>query len=243
MNQAIETFKEQIKESQHIVFFGGAGVSTASGIPDFRSSNGLFVKSLGTHYSAEEVVSHDFFMNHPKEYFDFHFKYLVYTKAKPNKAHHYLSELENQGKDVTIITQNIDGLHQMAGSKHVLELHGTVLDNYCLTCKKHYSIEELERDVDGIPRCNIDQGIVRPNIVLYQEGLNQKVIQQSVEALSKADMLIVAGTSLVVYPAAGLINYYQGNRFVVINKSKIQTGRLKGLVFNESIIDVFDQLS
>ena len=241
MNEKIEQLKEQLTDSQKIVFFGGAGVSTASGIPDFRSSKGLYFQDTKTQVSAEEMISHTFYKRHPKEFFKYYFENLVYEDAEPNEAHDFLKELEDQGKDVHIVTQNIDGLHQKAGSTKVHELHGSVLRNYCTKCNTSYSIEELELDDDGIPRCPADDEIVRPDIVLYEEGLDQNVIQQAIDAIQTADMLMIAGTSLVVYPAAGLINYFNGDYLVAINKSSIRVPD-NTLLFEDSIANVFEKL-
>lgn len=238
----IDLLQEQLDQSLNIVFFGGAGVSTESGIPDFRSAEGIFVQETGSAYSPEEIISHDFFKGHPKVFFDFYFDKLIYPDAKPNSVHRFLADLEAAGKQVTIVTQNIDGLHQDAGSSEVYELHGTVRENYCLECNRKYSLEELERDADGIPRCSFDNGIVRPNIVLYQEGLDQNTIEASIKAIESCDMLIIGGTSLVVYPAAGLVHYFNGEHLVVINKTIIQARQAGALTFEDSLSAVFDQL-
>lgn len=238
----IDLLQEQLDQSLNIVFFGGAGVSTESGIPDFRSAEGIFVQETGSAYSPEEIISHDFFMRYPKVFFDFYFDKLIYPEAKPNSVHRFLADLEAAGKHVTIVTQNIDGLHQDAGSSEVYELHGTVRENYCLECNRTYSLEELERGEDGIPRCSYDHGIVRPNIVLYQEGLDQSVLEASIKAIEASDMLIIGGTSLVVYPAAGLVNYFNGDHLVVINKTIIQARQAGALTFEDSLSEVFDQL-
>lgn len=242
MEKKIKQFRNELNESDKIVFFGGAGVSTASGIPDFRSASGLFMQSTGKTYSAEEIISRSFFERNPEEFFDFYFDKLIYPDAKPNLAHSFLADLEKRGKDITIITQNIDGLHQQAGSQNVLELHGSVLKNYCLTCRKSYPLNELVRDKNGVPRCQEDSGIVRPEIVLYEEGLNQATIEATISAIEEADMLIVAGTSLIVYPAAGLINYFKGKYLVVINKTPIQTNLANALIFEAALNDVFSQM-
>lgn len=241
MNKKIEQFKTQLADSQKIVFFGGAGVSTASGIPDFRSSKGLYMQESGTHVSAEEMISHTFYKRYPKEFFKYYFENLVFEEAEPNEAHEFLKILEDQGKDVSIVTQNIDGLHQKAGSSKVHELHGTVLNNYCTKCLLHYEIDDLELDEDGIPRCPEDGAIVRPDIVLYEEGLNQEVIQQAITDIQNADMLVIAGTSLVVYPAASLIHYFNGDFLVAINKTPIQVPE-NTLVFEDDMADIFSQL-
>ena len=238
----IEKLQQQIKDSKRIVFFGGAGVSTESGIPDFRSAGGIFVKEAGYQYSPEEIISHSFFQQHPKVFFDFYFDKLIYPDAKPNSTHQFIADLEKVNKDVTVITQNIDGLHQDAGSTTVYELHGTVRENYCLNCHREFKLEELEKDADGIPRCPDDQGIVRPNIVLYQEGLDQDILKHAIKAIQEADMLIIGGTSLVVYPAAGLVNYFGGKHLVVINKTIIQAGQYGALTFEDSLSNVFNQI-
>lgn len=242
MDDKIQQFKQQIQDSQRIVFFTGAGMSTASGIPDFRSANGLFMEDLGGTYSPEEVVSHHFFTQHPKEYFAYHFDKLVYTEAKPNAGHEFIANLEGSGKDVSVVTQNIDGLHQKAGSKAVYELHGTVLDYYCVECGQRYLPEDLHIDEDGIPRCTIDQGIVRPDIVLYGEQLDQNTVNGAVDKIRQADLLVILGTSLVVYPAAGFLRYFQGQYLTVVNKSPLTIPFNNALVFEDSIETVFEQL-
>src|SRR5699024_7510 len=241
MSNKIEQLQKQLGDSQKIVFFGGAGVSTESGIPDFRSSEGLYMKESGTHIPAEQMISHTFYKRYPKEFFKYYFENLVFEEAEPNEAHIFLKELEDQGKEVSIVTQNIDGLHQKAGSSVVHELHGSVLINYCTACQLHYEIDELELDEDGIPRCPQDGAIVRPDIVLYEEGLDQQVIQDAIEDIQNADMLMIAGTSLIVYPAAGLINYFQGEHLVAINKSAIRVPE-GTLMFENSISNVFSKL-
>lgn len=241
MANKIEALKTQLANSNRIVFFGGAGVSTASGIPDFRSSKGLYRQESGTHVSAEEMISHTFYKRYPKEFFKYYFEHLVFEEAEPNEAHDFIKRLEEQGKEVSVVTQNIDGLHQKAGSSRVHELHGSVLNNYCTECLLHYEIDELELDKEGIPRCPKDGAIVRPDIVLYEEGLDQQVVQAAINDIQKADMLIIAGTSLVVYPAAGLIHYFTGDYLVAINKTPIQVPQ-GTLVFEDSISNVFSQL-
>lgn len=242
MSEQIEALTDALKQSQRIVFFGGAGVSTESGIPDFRSADGIFMQETGNQYRPEQIISHSFFKRFPAVYFDFHFDKLVYPSAQPNLAHTFLVELEKMGKDVSVVTQNIDGLHQLAGSSKVYELHGSVYDNYCLTCGRHYLVDQLQRDEAGIPRCPEDGGIVRPNIVMYEEPLDQQTIMQAIDAIRSADLLIVAGTSLVVYPAASFINYFQGDQMVIINKSPLQVTYPGALVFEDSISHVFSQV-
>lgn len=241
MTDKIRTFKKQLEESQMIAFFGGAGVSTESGIPDFRSSTGLYKENNRGHYSAEELISYSFFKRYPDEFFDYYFEHLVFEKAEPNAGHLFLKELEDAGKDVHIITQNIDGLHQKAGSSKVYELHGSVLRNYCTKCGQAYDLNELELDTVGIPRCPLDQAIVRPDVVLYEEGLDQNTMQGAISAIKRADMLIIAGTSLVVYPAAGLIRYFNGKHLIAINKTPIAVPD-GTLMFEDSIGKVISDL-
>ena len=215
MNE-IEQLREWIHDSDNIVFFGGAGVSTESNIPDFRSVDGLYNQEYD--YPPETILSHTFFMRNTPEFYRFYRNKMIFPDAEPNKAHLALAELEKQGKLKAVITQNIDGLHQKAGSTEVLELHGSVLRNYCMKCGKFYDAEYVKNS-EGIPRCSCG-GMIKPDVVLYEEGLDQKTIQGAVEAISSADMLIIGGTSLVVYPAAGFIDYFHGKHLVVINKSE-----------------------
>ena len=200
----IRQLQDMINESNRIVFFGGAGVSTESNIPDFRSADGLYKQKY--RYSPEQIVSHSFFMQHTEEFYDFYKEKMMFLDAKPNKAHLKLAELEAAGKLTAVITQNIDGLHQAAGSKNVLELHGSIHRNYCMRCKKQYSARFV-KESKGIPTCDCG-GTIRPDVVLYEEGLDNQIIQKSIRAISEADMLIIGGTSLVVYPAAGFIDYF-----------------------------------
>lgn len=241
MTSSIERFKQQLADSQKIVFFGGAGVSTESGIPDFRSSEGLYVRETGYQVSPEELISHTFYKRYTEAFFNYYFENLVFEAAEPNDAHLFLKELEDQGKQVSVVTQNIDGLHQKAGSSVVHELHGTTLNNYCETCQKNYTTSELELDDKGIPRCSLDGGIVRPDIVLYEEGLNQNTMEQAIKDITEADMLIIAGTSLIVYPAAGLIHYFGGDHLVAINKTPLSVPN-NTLVFEDTISNIFKQL-
>lgn len=227
----IETLHQWMQESERVVFFGGAGVSTESGIPDFRSTDGLYNQQYD--YPPEQILSHTFFMRWPEEFFRFYRDKMLAPSAKPNKAHRALAKLEEQGKLTAVITQNIDGLHQMAGSKKVLELHGSVHRNYCMRCHKFHSMEEILHS-EGVPRCSCG-GIIKPDVVLYEEGLDQQILQESVDQIRCADMLIIGGTSLTVYPAAGLLDYYTGNRLVLINKTATARDGLANLVINESI--------
>ncbi|MDR3551949.1 MAG: NAD-dependent protein deacylase [Clostridia bacterium] len=237
---SIAAFKELVAGSGNIVFFGGAGVSTESEIPDFRSEGGIY---SGSEYPfpPEIMLSHDFFYSNPKEFYRFYFGKLVYPDAKPNAAHRALARLEQRGKLRAVVTQNVDGLHQMAGSRNVLELHGSALRNTCTKCGEKYDLGYMLRFKGGVPECGRCGGIIRPDIVLYGEGLDGDVIEQSLQAISQADMLIVGGTSLVVYPAAGLINYYHGNKLVLINKSGTSCDSRAALVFNDSIGKVLSE--
>ena len=210
----IQQLKQWIDGSDRIVFFGGAGVSTESGIPDFRSVDGLYNQKYD--YPPETILSHSFFMAHPEEYYKFHRDKLVVDGANPNRAHLRLAELEREGKLQAVITQNIDGLHQAAGSRTVYELHGSTLRNYCTRCGKFYDVDFIA-DSTGVPRCTECGGIVKPDVVLYEEGLDEEVLSGAVNAIRHADTLIIGGTSLVVYPAAGLIRYFRGDHLVVIN--------------------------
>lgn len=234
MDDKINKLKEIIKNSNNIVFFGGAGVSTESGIPDFRSANGLFNEKLNITFTPEQLVSHSFFERYPEEFFNFYKTKLIYPNAKPNDAHIALAKLEEMGKLKAIVTQNIDGLHQMAGSKNVFELHGSVLRNYCVDCHTFYD-EKFILESKGVPKCTKCGGIVKPDVVLYEEPLDDNVIRGAIDAISKADTLIIGGTSLVVYPAAGLINYFRGKNLVLINKSSTQADSKADLVINDSI--------
>ena len=213
-----EQVKLWIKEAKHIVFFGGAGVSVPSGIPDFRSSKGVYAQKGVGGYSPEQMVSHSFLMHHTKAFFKFYFEHLVYEDAKPNIVHVWLSTLEKEHQLDAVVTQNIDGLHQMAGSQQVIELHGSVHRNYCVRCGKQYSLEQL--DQTGIPTCTCG-GMIRPDVVLYEESLDPNTIEQAVHAIEHADLLIIGGTSLSVYPAASFVRYYQGKHIIVMNKGQM----------------------
>lgn len=234
MSTKIEELTKILRNSNNIVFFGGAGVSTESNIPDFRSSNGLWNEKLKINFTPEQLVSHTFFMRYPEEFFKFYKDKLIYPEAKPNAAHIALAKLEKMGKLKAIVTQNIDGLHQAAGSKNVFELHGSVLRNYCMKCHAFYD-EKFILASEGIPTCPKCGGKVKPDVVLYEEGLDESIIEGSVRAISKADTLIIGGTSLVVYPAAGLINYFKGKNLVLINKSTTSADNKANLVIHDSI--------
>lgn len=227
-----------IQQSENIVFFGGAGVSTESGIPDFRSVDGLY--SQHYKYSPETILSRSFFYAQPEEYYRFHHDKLRLRGTKPNAAHIKLAQLEAQGKLKAVITQNIDGLHQAAGSKNVIELHGSLLRTYCSRCGKKYPYQQVN-DCEGVPRCSCG-GVIRPDIVFYEEPLDQENIRAAVQYIRQADMLIIGGTSLVVYPAAGLVDYYTGNRLVLINRSETSRDNYADLVIRDKIGEVFSQI-
>lgn len=234
MEEEILELVRILKESNNIVFFGGAGVSTESNIPDFRSSNGLWNEKLKINFTPEQLVSHTFFARYPEEFFEFYKDKLIYPDAKPNEAHIALAKLEEMGKLKAVVTQNIDGLHQAAGSKVVYELHGSVLRNYCMSCHEFYD-EKYILESEGVPTCKKCGARVKPDVVLYEEGLDDDIIGGAVSAISKADTLIIGGTSLVVYPAAGLINYFRGKNLVLINKSETSADRNADLVIHDSI--------
>ena len=234
----LEKLKQWIAESSRIVVFGGAGVSTESGSKDFRSVDGLYNQKF--EYPPEEIISHSFYLRDPAYFFRFYKEKMLPLGFEPNVTHKVLAKWEEQGKLSAVVTQNIDGLHQKAGSKRVYELHGSVLRNYCTRCGKFHSAEFIKESA-GVPRCSCG-GIVKPDVVLYEEGLDQDTIEKSVHAIAKADLLIVAGTSLTVYPAAGLINYYQGNRLVLINRDETPYDGYADLVFHESLGNIFSQL-
>ena len=234
----ITQFADVLRESNNIVFFGGAGVSTASGIPDFRSSDGLYSKKLNKNFSPEEAVSHTFFVRYPEEFYDFYKKNLVYPGAKPNACHTALAELEQMGKLKAVVTQNIDGLHQAAGSKTVYELHGSVLRNYCMSCHAFYDADYI-LESESVPKCSECGGVVKPDVVLYEEGLDDYTVTSAIKAINNADMLIIGGTSLAVYPAAGLIDYFRGKHLVLINKTVTRADEKADIVIHDSIDMVF----
>lgn len=238
MNQKIEKFKTLVNESNNIVFFGGAGVSTESGIPDFRSKDGLYNQKYK--YPPEEILSHTFFMNNTEEFFKFYKEKMNSLKYEPNVTHIKLAELEKEGKLKAIVTQNIDGLHQKAGSKNVYELHGSVLRNYCMKCHKFYDAEYVFNS-SGVPKCSCG-GIIKPDVVLYEEALDEETLEKSVYAIANADLLIVGGTSLTVYPASGLINYFRDKNLVLINRDTTPFDNRADLVINESLGKVFEEI-
>ena len=235
----IEQLKQWINESRRIVFFGGAGVSTESGIPDFRSVDGLYSQKF--EYPPETIISHSFYERKPDYFFRFYREKMLPLGFEPNITHRVLARWEEEGKLSAVVTQNIDGLHQKAGSRKVYELHGSVLRNYCTRCRRFYPAEFV-RDYDGVPKC-VCGGTVKPDVVLYEESLDQDTIEKSVMAIRDADLMIVAGTSLTVYPAAGLIRYYRGNRLVLINRDETPYDDYANLVFHARLGDIFSQLS
>ena len=238
MEEKIKALKKMIDGSDNIVFFGGAGVSTESGVPDFRSVDGLYNQEYD--YPPETILSHTFYRKNTEEFYRFYRNKMLFPDVKPNAAHKALAKLEKMGKLKCVITQNIDGLHQAAGSQTVYELHGSVHRNHCQACGKFYGFDEVYR-MKGVPKCEC-RGVIKPDVVLYEEGLDQRTIQLSVQAIAGADMLIIGGTSLAVYPAAGLVDYYRGNKLVLINKSKTQKDQRADLVINEPIGEVFRQV-
>ena len=233
-----EELIDVIEKNNDIVFFGGAGVSTESGIPDFRSVDGLY--NMKYKYPPETILSHSFFMTKPRDFFDFYRDKMLCPEARPNKAHLALAELEKQGKLKAVITQNIDGLHQMAGSKKVYELHGSVMRNYCMKCHKFYDVSAIAESTD-IPKCKCG-GIIKPDVVLYEEGLDDKTVTNAVRAIANADVLIIGGTSLNVYPAAGFLNYFNGNKIVLLNKSATSFDKNADIVIRDPIGQVLGEV-
>lgn len=236
----LETLQKYVDESKKIVFFGGAGVSTESGIPDFRSVDGLYNQKYD--YPPETILSHTFYRRYPEEFYRFYRDKMIYSDAKPNKAHLKLAEMEAKGKLTAVVTQNIDGLHQLAGSKNVYELHGSVLRNYCESCHEFYD-EKFIMNTEGVPKCEKCGGPVKPDVVLYEEGLDDMTMSNSLKAISEADMLIIGGTSLSVYPAAGLIDYYRGNKLVLINMTSTPRDSKADLVIYGKIGEVLDTIT
>lgn len=239
---AYEQLKKIIEESDNIVFLGGAGVSTESNIPDFRSADGLYNAKQKYNMSPESIISRSFFDSHTDIFYEYYFENMVYPNAHPNAAHFALAKLEQMGKLKAVVTQNIDNLHQAAGSKNVLELHGSVHRNYCMKCGKFYTLQELLEMGKGIPHCTECNGVIKPDVVLYEEGLDDKVWSSACEYISNADVLIVGGTSLVVYPAASLVSFYGGDKLVLINKSKTNFDHLARMAINDNIGMVLSQV-
>ncbi|MBQ7641115.1 MAG: NAD-dependent protein deacylase [Acholeplasmatales bacterium] len=237
----IERLKEAIKESNKIVIFSGAGLSTNSGIPDFRSADGLYNQETNINIRPEEIISHSFFVNNPDYFFNFYFDKMVYLDAKPNLAHKYFAKLEKEGKVLAVVTQNIDNLHQLAGSKNVIELHGSTERNYCMKCHKFYSLKEVYNEKHMIPHCSCG-GIIKPDVVLYEENLDGDAINKALDAISNADMLIVVGTSLTVYPAAGFVRYFRGKNLVLLNKSETYYDKEATIAIHDDIKNVIEEL-
>ncbi|MBR0462008.1 MAG: NAD-dependent protein deacylase [Erysipelotrichaceae bacterium] len=231
----INRLQNALNESQRIVFFTGAGMSTDSGIPDFRSETGLYKNNM----HAEEIISHSYFMSDPEGFYEFYKEKMVFTEARPNYGHEFIAKLQDR-KDVRVVTQNIDGLHQMAGSKEVYELHGSIHRNYCMRCHKFYSLADI-LNKGKVPYCDCG-GLIKPDVVLYEEGLDYETIDKAVDAIRKADMLVILGTSLVVYPAAGFINYFRGDHLAIINKSQTAADDRCDIVIHDSISDTFRKL-
>lgn len=239
MNEKLEQLQQIIDEGKRIVFFTGAGVSTDSGIPDFRSQDGLYNQKYK--YPPEEIISHSFFVQNPEEFYRFYKDKMLNLTAEPNITHKFIAKLEQCGKCIGVVTQNIDGLHQKAGSQNVYELHGSVLRNYCTKCHKSFSAEYI-KESNGVPRCDHCGSIIKPDVVLYEEGLDQDVLYGAIEAISSADVLIILGTSLVVYPAAGLIRYFHGSHLVLINRSITPYDSQADLLINDSFQNVFPNI-
>ena len=236
-----EILKNMIAESHSIVVFTGAGISVPSGIPDFRSANGIYNQKTALNYRPEEIISHSFYVEHPDLFYEFYKEKMCYPNAKPNAAHKYFADLEKKGKNVTVVTQNIDGLHQAGGSTRVYELHGSIHRNYCERCGRMFGLEYVMK-ADGIPYCDKCHGIVKPDVVLYEESLDEQTINLAISAIMTCDMMIIVGTSLTVYPAAGFIRYFRGKNLVVINKDKTSSDNLCDLVINEDICKVVENI-
>ena len=233
--------KEIIEKSKKIVIFSGAGLSTNSGIPDFRSADGLYNQKTKMNIPPEEIISHSFFMRNPSEFYQFYFSKMVYLNAKPNLAHKYFAKLEEEGKVLAVVTQNIDNLHQEAGSKRVYELHGSIMRNYCMKCHKFYSLKDIFNENYEVPRCSCG-GIIKPDVVLYEEGLNDEVVSGALHAISEADTIIVTGTSLTVYPAAGFLRYFRGENLILLNKSETPYDSYANIAIHDDIKNVIEYL-
>ena len=241
MNNQYETLKEIIKESRNIVVFTGAGISVPSGIPDFRSADGIYNQKTNFKASPEDIISHSFFVNNTEDFYSFYKDKMCYPKAEPNAAHKYFADLEKKGKNVIVVTQNIDGLHQKAGSSMVYELHGTIHQNFCQRCGRMFGLDYV-MNAKGVPHCDKCGGVIKPNVVLYEEGLDEDTISRSINAIMTCDTLIIIGTSLRVYPAAGFIRYFRGKYLVVINKDATAYDSNCDLVFNEDVINVIKNI-
>ena len=242
-DKKIQELQDLINNANKIVFFGGAGVSTESGIPDFRSKDGLYKLKSIYDKPYEEMLSHHYFKNNTETFYEFYKSFMIKKDAKPNNAHLYLAKKEKEGKNIKIITQNIDGLHQLAGSKNVIELHGSIYRNYCQNCGRFFDLDYILNS-NGVPRCNVCNGIIKPDVVLYEEPLNEMVLTKAIIALQEADLLIIAGTSLSVYPANGLINYFFGNNIIVINNDELNISNKKVKLFiKDKVGKVFSNLN
>ena len=241
MKNQYETLKQIIKESHNIVVFTGAGISVPSGIPDFRSADGIYNQKTNIKASPEDIISHSFFMSNTEDFYSFYKEKMCYPKAEPNAAHKYFADLEKKGKNVIVVTQNIDGLHQKAGSSIVYELHGTIHQNFCQRCGRMFGLDYV-MNAKGVPHCDKCGGIVKPNVVLYEEGLEEDTISRSINAIMTCDLLIIIGTSLRVYPAAGFIRYFRGKYLVVINKDATAYDSNCDLVFNEDVVNVIKSI-
>lgn len=239
--EKIQALKEAISTANKICVFTGAGISCPSGIPDFRSENGLYNEKGDYKYSPEEMISHTFFVNNTKLFYDFYKSKMIYEDAKPNKAHIYFAELEKQYKRVSVVTQNIDSLHTMAGSTNVFEIHGSVKRNYCICCREFYD-EKYILNSAGVPRCKKCNGVIKPDVVLYEEGLNQDIVRGAIEAISEAELLIIIGTSLAVYPAASFVSYFRGRKIALINKNKTDFDKKADIVIYDDIVNVIEKL-
>ena len=237
----IEQLRGMIERAKTICVFTGAGISTPSGIPDFRSENGLYRQGGSGRYTPEEIISHSFFVKHPEMFYEFYKSKMIFPDAKPNIAHRYFADLAGQGKDVFVVTQNIDGLHQLAGSREVYELHGSIHRNYCTKCGKFYSLSEILAQ-PGVPRCPLDNAIIKPDVVLYEEPLNDDVVMGAIRRISKADLMLVIGTSLAVYPAASYIRYFSGEDLVLLNKTRTPYSEYAALEINDDIAAIVGAL-
>ncbi|RIA64882.1 NAD-dependent deacetylase [Anaeroplasma bactoclasticum] len=237
----LEELKQVIDKSKRIVIFSGAGLSTNSGIPDFRSADGLYNQKTKMNIPPEEIISHSFFMRNPEEFYKFYFSKMVYLNAKPNLAHKYFAKLEQMGKVSAVVTQNIDNLHQEAGSKVVYELHGSVMRNYCMRCHKFYSLSDIFNEEGRVPRCDCG-GLIKPDVVLYEEGLDDDTVSGALHAISEADTIIVTGTSLTVYPAAGFLRYFRGENLILLNKSETPYDSYATIAIHDDIKNVIEYL-
>lgn len=239
--QKINELKRIINESKSICVFTGAGISCPSGIPDFRSSDGLYNQKSNTAYTPEQIISHSFFVSHTDMFYEFYKEKMIYENAQPNIAHKYFADLEKQGKNVSVVTQNIDGLHQKAGSKSVFELHGSIYRNYCLKCGAFYGLDAVVSQ-NSVPVCSKCGGVIKPDVVLYEEPLDEKTVNSALNAIENSDLMIVIGTSLTVYPAASYIRFFRGNNLVLINKTKTTQNQIADLEIYDDVVNVINQL-